>query len=159
MPDLNEKFEKALATFIRSTKTSMSSAHACACYAIENFAKGNNPVLAQRFLDAMPKNYIRRAAFVKWLAAHSPVTIVDKKLAYVKDSKVKFDVKGAKSKKFWEYAPDMEDVIFTDEGLKADLVKLVKRYERDNYVPENDNAKNLLAEVKATVGNLKVKAA
>ena len=149
------KFDDTLAKFVRSTKDSMEAAWECAKMAITTFEEHGDLGQAQRFLEAMPKNYVRRAAFLKWLAAFSPVTMEKNKLIKDKaENATAFDLKAAFVKPFWDYAPDKEDVNWGTEDLKAQLKKLVARYEGEHYQANDNQAEEALGKVKNFVANL-----
>ena len=113
-------FDTRLATFVKSTKTSMAAALDCSIMAIEHFKAHGDLTYAQRFLDAMPKNYIRRAAFLKWLVAHAPITMESGKLIKDKsETAIEFNIEGAKKQPFWEFAPEVDAVLVSfDDAMK-----------------------------------------
>lgn len=157
MPKNNQgplTFDKALKGFVTSTTNSMKFARMCANLAISHFAEHGDVIYAQNFVDAMPKNYIRKAAFLKWLAAFSPVIMIDGKLAKDKaDTAVKFDVEEAHKVDFWDFAPDMEMVEFDQTDILKALKGALKKFENhEKYKPHDaatvirlEAAKNLLA--------------
>src|SRR3546814_10635520 len=76
-----EEFSKKLKLFIGATRNSMKYARECAEAGLRHFAEHGDTVFCQELLDAMPKNYVRRAAYLKWLSAHAPITMLENKLA------------------------------------------------------------------------------
>lgn len=151
----NVNFDKALAVFISSTKTSMEAALQCSHLAIKYFEEHGDLGQAQRFIDAMPKNYVRRTAFLKWLAAHAPVTMEQGKLIKDKsDNAIDWNVDAALIKPFWDFAPDKEDMHWGKDDLVAQINKLVKRYSGDKYVANDDVATAALAKVASMAATL-----
>lgn len=153
-------FDVALQRFMRSTAVSMASARMCAEMAIRHFEAHGDLSLAQRFYDAIANgkanNYVRKAAFVKWLAAHSPVTMAGG--IFKKDTKetaVQFNVKKACEKSFWEYAPDPEAIVFEATDVVKMISNVVKRLSNDEKAkPLDDKAKEALSKVKAFAASL-----
>lgn len=155
-------FEGAYAVFVRSTKASMDAARACAEHAIRHFEKHGDLSQAQRFLDGMKEhshNYVRRGAFVKWLAAHSPVTMEAGK--FVKDKRetaMPFNLEAALKLPFWSFAPDNEELFVDNEDAFKRFLAACKFFQRDKVhcTPE---VKALADQVKAIVEAAKAKAA
>lgn len=146
------QFDKALHGFVRSTKDSMKYARLCAEMGIAHFAEHGNTIWLQRFMDAMPANYTRRQAYLRWLVAFAPIAMVKNKL--VKDTSENasaLDVPGAVKKPFWEFAPEAPMVDFSADDLKAALVNLVKRYSGKRYTAADADATQLLAKIEGVV--------
>lgn len=158
MPE-NLTFDAALKQFVKSTKSSMVYAKACANMAIQHFQEHGDLCHAQSFLDAMPANYVRRVAFMKWLTAHSPATLGEavkgegRKL--IKDKSpdaVAFDVEGALAVDFWEFAPDLEVISFNGQTIDQALRAVIKRFRNVNrYLPEAETALKHLDEVEGAI--------
>jgi hypothetical protein len=147
MSNVKSQFEKLLATFKKTTQQSMDAARALANIAIEQFADHGNLSYAQSFLEAMPKNYIRRAAFLKWLGDHAPITM-DKDGHLVKDKSpnaTELDVVGAVKTPFWEYAPDPEQVYFGAQDVVVALRRAAAKFTKDRYHAASDKARETLA--------------
>lgn len=152
------EFDTALVTFTDAISTAMDAALICSLLAILHYAEHDNLNWCQKFLDAMPKNFTRRSAYLKWLAAHSPITIEDGKLKKDKaDDAVKFNVSAAKAKPFWEFAPDQEDVILTDADAFKRLMVAIKFFRRDN-VKSSDKIKTLVNGIEVLVDTAKSQA-
>lgn len=148
-------FDETLAVFVSATAKSMEAALLCSHLAIQYFAEFGDLGQAQRFLDAMPKNYVRRAAFLKWLAAHAPVTMEKGKL--IKDhseNAADWNVDVALIKPFWDFAPDKEDIQWGKDDLVSQLNKLIKRYSADRYVANDDVAAQSLGKLEKFAANL-----
>lgn len=149
------KFEARLRTFVNSTKTAMKAALDCANMSIAHFEEHGDLSYAQKFFDAMPKNYVRRMAFVQWLAAFSPVTM--EKGKFIKDKHedaVEFNVKIAHSQSFWDYAPDPEEIHWGKADLVAQVKSLITRYKGDRYVANDDQSEEALGKLENLVVNL-----
>lgn len=153
--DSQALFTKHLDAFVGAIKASMEHALICAVMAIEHYAAHEDLSYCQRFLDAMPKNFTRRTAFLKWLAAHSPITIEDGKLKKDKaDDAVPFNVEAAKAKPFWEFAPDQEDIVLSDNDAFKRLMQAIKYFRRDN-VTTTERTTQLVNEVEKLVDTAK----
>lgn len=145
-------FDKALAKFVSATKDSMTNARLCAEMAIAHFAEHGNTIWLQRFFDAMPQNWTRKQAFLKWAVAHSPLAMVNKK--FIKDTSetaMPFNIEDAVKKPFWDFAPEMEPISYSADDLKAALVNLVKRYQGKRYLPTDQDAMQELARIEGMV--------
>src|SRR3990167_8408874 len=121
-----EDFTKTLKVFKSLTGKTMALARQLSEAAIGHFAEHGDLVYAQEFLDAMPKNYLRRVAFLKWLAAFSPIKMEGEKL--LKDKRpeaVEFNLDGAKKLPFWDFAPDPEQITFSYDDVIVALHKTV----------------------------------
>lgn len=150
----NQAFEKALNTFVTSTKATMEAAASCANLSIEIFAENGDLSQAQKFLDAMDKvgrNFVRRNAFLKWMGDHSPLAMKEGKLVKDKsDSANAFRLEAAVAVNFWDYDPPEADITdFTSENLAKALQAVINRYSNENkFVAKNKAAELML--VKAT---------
>ena len=148
-------FATNLDKFKKAASQTMKLALALANYSIVTFEKHGDLGAAQRFLDAMPKNFIRRAAYLKWLAAHSPLTMEQGQLKKDKsEDATAFDVEGALQVSFWDFAPDQEDIVFEGPTLVAELNRVIKKYKGDKYAPKDDAAKDILAKAERLVGTI-----
>lgn len=149
--ETKQRFDDTLKVFVLSIKDAMKAAKECSIMALEHYAEHDNLNWCQKFLDAMPKNFTRKAAYVKWLAAHSPITMVDGKFKKDKaDDAVKFDLEGARKKVFWDYAPANEDILLTDAQAFAKLMTAIKYFRRDS-VKTTETVKALVNEVEKLV--------
>lgn len=149
-------FDKALKGFTASTKSSMEHALACALLSLTHFEAHGDTSQIQRFHDAMPKDYARRAAYLLWLRDHSPLTTKDGK--FVKDTTEAarpFNLDAAKAKPFWEYAPEREQVAFGANDVVVALERAVKRFKGEKKHAADDKATAILALAEAAVATLK----
>jgi hypothetical protein len=151
----NISFDARLIAFVKATKSSMAAALDCSKLAILHFEQHGDLSYAQRFLEAMPKNYVRRVAFVKWLAAHAPVLVEQAKLVKDKgENAVPFNTKAALAMPFWEYAPDQEDIIVTSEDAFKKFQAAVKFFRRDNVKMKDEAGKKLVDAVDSLIKNM-----
>lgn len=145
-------FDSALLSFISATTKGKKYARQCAEMAITHFKEHGDTIYCQRFLEAIEKhgkNYVRRAAYLNWLAAHSPIALEKGKLVKAKGDKAKqFDLDGALSTPFWEFAPEKETVIWDSDDFLAGLFAYINRYAKgDKRKAANDEAEATLKAV------------
>ena len=129
MADMKKKFEDLLEIFIKSTAQSMEAASDLAIITIKQFELDGNLALAQRFLEAMPKNYLRRQAYLAWLCDHSPAKLEDGTLRKDKspDSKP-FRVAVAEKVTFWEYLPEKETKNFGSNDVVVAMRHTINKF-------------------------------
>ena len=138
-------FTKNLVAFKKVTERSMELALVLSQAAILHFEEHGQLHYCQEFLDAMPNNYSRKPAFLKWLAAHSPITMVDGKLKKDKAENAQaFNTAGAMKKPFWEFAPDKEQVIFGSDDVVIELHKVLKRFANGKRYAASPEGKHAL---------------
>ena len=145
-------FDQALNTFSRSIKTSMTAARECSNLAIEAFAEHGDLSLAQRFFDAMPNNYVRKTAFVEWMAHFSPVTFEKGKFTKDKsDDAIEFDVPHAMLSAFWEWKPDaaLALLLKDDDAFKKAMAFV--NYVRKDKVKASAHVEKLADGIEALV--------
>lgn len=154
-------FDKALKGFVASISKSMTFARECAEMAIRHFQEHGDVTYLQRFRDAMPENYSRRAAFDLWMRDHSPITMKDKRLVKDNSETAKpFNIDGACAKPFWDYAPEREQVAFGADDVVISIERVLHRFENTKkYKPADDAAQARLDLAKAAIANLKTAAA
>lgn len=147
-------FDVALTRYKSNVKLAMQYARLCSEMAIDHFAKTGDITYCQRFFDAMPANYERRNAFVKWLVAHSPAKLEKGKFSKDKsESASPFDVAKAKAKPFWEFSPETPLTNFSAADLIKGVVLLVKRFEGQHAADEQaTQLLNRVKEFSATLG-------
>lgn len=144
VPELmtTEQFETRLASFSKAIKTSQNAARDCAEQALLQFHKHGSLAFAEKFYAAMPKNFVRRAAFLKWMKDHSPFTVVEGTMKKDKSNDAaEWDIEGALSAPFWDYAPDPEQVYFGSDDVVVALRRTLKRYQsNENYHAASERA-------------------
>lgn len=141
-------FDKTLKLFVSSTKRSMLYARQLAEYSFDQFEQGGNLAPAQTFFDEMGKtgkNYVRRMAFIKWMADNSPLKIEKGKLTKDKsEDATPFNRKAAMATPFWEANPDPEQVPFSALIVTKRLKGVIKSLEGERYKAEDEKAKKAL---------------
>ena len=142
MKDLKtiDDFDARLKVYVRSTKTTMNAARSLAEFSILHFEKCGDLGPAQRFYDAMVKNYSRQPAFRVWIMAHAPV-MQDETKKFKKDKSEDakpFDVAEALKMPFWDFAPEMEPVNFSIEDITKAILATLKKFEGPKYHAENE---------------------
>lgn len=149
-------FDEALASYVKATSLSMIAATECSRLAITQFETDGDLGYCQRFHDAMPKNYARRVAFIKWLMAFSPVAYAGGKLTKDKAADAaKFDLEGAFKEDFWNYAPEIEVIEYMADDVILALQNVLKKFDGNRYSAKNDAAALKVAAAKTLVANLK----
>ncbi len=153
-----EALEIALKGFHGSTQASMRFARECAELSIMQFEDHGDLQFVYDFLSAIEKsgkNYVRKAAYISWLAAHAPIAFDKDKKRLVKDKKANataFNIEKAIAKPFWEFKPDTEVALFTKLDLLRALEGTVKRYENGNkFKAANEATENMLIKAKAAI--------
>jgi len=145
------KFQVALDGFIKATQNSKQYAKECSQLAFEQFAEHGNLSMAQQFFDAMAthgNNYVRKAAFAKWLMFYAPVGF--EKGKFFKDKKRKDQechTVEAFKKDFWDFAPDKEKIVFDTTMVLQQLDRLVKRFRSDNYTAADKKDAELVTKI------------
>lgn len=132
---------KTLKAFKALTAKSMGLARSLSEAAIAHFEAHGDLVYCQELYDVMPKNYVRRVAFVKWLAKYAPVILIENKLLKDKGPEaVPFDLKGANAKPFWEAIPNTEQVTFVFDDVVKALKATAHKFRKDRYNPSDAKA-------------------
>jgi hypothetical protein len=138
MADVTKKFEGLLKTFVESTNISQDAAEQLSWITIEEFERTGNLSLAQRFLEAMPENYIRRQAYLQWLADFSPLEMDGNVLKKDKRSSArKFDVESAKAIKFWMHKKESKAVsFFSADSVVVAIEQAAGKFNGSRFVPQ-----------------------
>ena len=158
--NVREAFEALLATFVQSTQQSMDAARELANIAIQQFAEHGDLSYAQNFLEAMPKNYIRRVAFLRWLCDHAPVTMDTSTGRLIKDKDPEatpLNVEQAVQTAFWDYAPDPEQINFGANDVVVALRRVTAKFRNKRHRAASDKARDVLAMVDSFVEELESK--
>jgi len=130
------KFDRLLGDFKKATASSMDLARVLSHMAIEHACKHGNLSYAQKFVDAMPINYLRKTAFVEWMKAFYPLAVAGSiKTGYIltKDKSpeaIEPNLEGALKVDFWDFAPEAETINFGQaevfKAVRATLNKFSK---------------------------------
>lgn len=148
-------FHDYLKGFVRSTALSMKYAEKCAQLGLEHFAECGDVVYCQAFLDAMPKNYVRRAAYMKWLFEFSPIIYDEGKLVKDKGKDAReLRLKEAFAEPFWDFAPDPEIVQVTQQAIINRLKGVLKSYHNEKRFKTDKASEKLLAAAEKKIGEL-----
>lgn len=151
-------FDDALTSFRNATASSMEYARLCANMAYEHFRDTGDVVYAERFvteIDNSAKNYIRKTAFLKWLAAHAPVRVEKGRLFKDKSENATPWNDKALEISFWDFAPEKEAVIFGPEELLKALTRTISRFRDEKHVAKDENALDMLNRADAAINGLK----
>ena len=135
-------FAKRLAAMKSTQKRLQGQLLALSIFTIEHFEAHGDLSPAQQLHDEMAKNFTRRPAYIKWLAAHAPVEIVKGQFKKDKSATAKpFNLEGALAKPFWDFAPEQDPVPYTLDDIKASVLRALKPYENEKrYVKNTDQA-------------------
>lgn len=146
------KFDDLLAQFVKTKHSAQDYALTLSEMAIDQYAGHGDLSYCQRFHDAMPRNFARRVAFLRWLDAFSPIVveggIIKKDRS---ENATEFNLEGAKAKPFWQFAPDTEQITFTVNDIVTQLKQVVRRNGNDNHKPEDETAAAALKAADAAV--------
>lgn len=130
-PSLTKQFKAALATYKRDVEASMASAVVASQLAMRHAKTHGDAVFLQRMHDAIPKNYGRRDAFVRWVDKYSPFTI--RAGLFVKDEKrtdAAWNLDEAFKIAFYDATPVPQILDITGDTIYKGLDSLVKRAEK-----------------------------
>ena len=152
-------FSANLDTFKRLTVDGMASARLCAEMALTHFAKTGDVVYLQNMLDVIEKegkNYVRKAAFLSWAIAFSPLTSEKGKLRKDKSKDANpFNLLKAEEKPFWEFAPEKEAVAFGYNDVVVKLKAVIKSYKDEKkFHAASEKATELVSTVEKFVAGL-----
>jgi hypothetical protein len=142
-------FKQALLNYTKATTDSMRWAKQCADMAILHFEEHGDLCYAQAFYDAIPNNYGRGVAFLKWMAEFSPmqVTSQGKKRVLSKDTvraekegDDAFNTEKALETPYWDFAPDKEQYVYEEADVIKLMDRVVKRLENTEKSAPKDEA-------------------
>ena len=160
--NIRKTFETLLAQFVKSTSDSMEAARELANITISQFDEHGDLSFAQSFVDAMPGNYIRRVAYLSWLADYSPLIVEGGAKDGYKLSKDKspeaneFNVAVATAISFWEYKPEPEQIHFGQNDVVKALKAAVRKFGKDRYHASSDQATLAVSAAKDMITELEV---
>lgn len=161
----NQKFELYLSRAEKSVKGVAVNYRKAAIIALIEFEKSGNLSLCQRIMDSMKHTeragVVKRSGFVTWLFTFSPATwgLNDKGKpdlkSFVKDkgdNAVGFDVPGALRTDFWTLsANNDEEVLFTGEAVWEAVVRVVKKFKRENHKADDPSGTKAISDLEAVV--------
>lgn len=149
-------FDQLIGKFRVATQASLELAETLSKMALTHFKEHGDTAYINRFLDAMPKNYLRRGAFEKWCKDFSPLMKVDGVFVKDKSEKAnKFNLEEAFKKPFWEHNPDREVVFWEETDIVVSLQRALKRFDNTkSFKPANAKATKALEHFKSMVNQL-----
>lgn len=153
-----KSFEAGVKSFVSSINRSKFLAQWLANEAIQHFYDHGDVSKCQTLLNTFEehgKNFVRKAAFMKWLKEFSPIDMKEGKLK--KKEGGEFDeslIAKAKETPFWEYSPDPEDVVFEFDDVVQDLNRVLKKYAGERYKPASEDDVQRLKDLETKVHRL-----
>jgi len=153
-------FDALLKKFVSLTNGSMEAAQELANMSIRQFEEHGSLSYAQAFVDAMPRNYIRREAYLSWLGTYSPLTVGGSAKDGYNLSKDKgdeatdFNIGVAEAISFWEFKPIQEDVTFGSTDVVKALRGVIRKFGKDRYKAASNQATLAVASAKNMVDEL-----
>ncbi len=157
-------FDLALADFVSSTTKSMDSALMATNLAIVHYFNTGDLSYCQRFLDAIPKNYVRRTAYLSWLHAFAPILLQKDRLYKDKSTEAatRFGsdenhpmsedfLLQALAKSFWDFKPEPEIISMGEDDIIGNLLKGVNTLRGKRYDLTDEAIVKLGAAEKALV--------
>lgn len=139
-----ETWSKKLGAFKLGNASIMALALELSPDALLHFNIHGDVIRLNEFLEAIPENFGRRAAFVKWAADHAPLGmkegkfVKDKKKAEAlgwdkEDGKVKAELfEKSKLKSFWDYVPAPKPVILSADDAVQNVYSLIARMRKND---------------------------
>jgi len=166
-------FDKLLAVFVKSTRESMDAALELANMCILHYAgptkdgeKAGDTSMAEKFVNAMPKNYIRQVAFLDWMRFHSPLKVTGNVEDGFKLSKDKspeavkrgWRVDAAILTPFWEFKKADQEVkpFGSNDVVKALRASLKKFEDGEKFEASSKFATLAVADAKGMINKLAV---
>ena len=153
-----EVFEQSMRIFIKSTATSMRTALKLSQMGLEHFAECGDTIWLQRFHDAMPKNFHRRVAFVKWAQTFAPISFEENKFSKDKSEDAnELDLVGAMKTTFWDFTSETPLAFWKDADLIQALEREIKKREGKKQVAADAAAVSALKDLRAYVERAKTR--
>lgn len=173
MADNSNKFDEAfnahMEGFKVTTGQSMGHARELANMAISVFAESGNLSYAERFvgaIDSHAKDYVRKQAFLAWLAYHSPIEVDENGtvvLPLKKDKsegwEARFKVEAAHLTSFWEFKREAPIKAFGSTDVIKALNAAVTKFENGNKYRSEGIGNQVVAEASLMIAELKIKVA
>lgn len=147
--------EQAIVLWSKATANAKALARFISEEALKHFKEHNNTAKLQLFLDAMErhgKNYVRVAAYKKWMLVHAPITMLDGRLVVDKSREWDEEVYlKAFIEPYWDFAPDPENVDFGATDVINTAIASLKKFDKDNYIAKDDAATAKVAAVRSAL--------
>jgi hypothetical protein len=158
--NFKDTFAALIVSFIDATKTSMQAAGELANMSISVFAENGDLSYAETFIKAMNdhgKDYVRKQAFLAWLAFHSPVQVDDNGNVVEplkKDKRVdarSFMVAEAHAISFWAFKPETPIKMFYAESVVSAMRQALKKFDGDKWEAGSAAARDLVRQANKAI--------
>ena len=158
--NFKDTFAALIVSFIDATKTSMQAANELANMSISVFAENGDLSYAETFIKAMNdhgKDYVRKQAFLAWLAFHSPVQVDDNGnvIEPLKKDKSEdardFMVAEAHAVSFWTFKPETPIKMFYAESVVAAMRQSLKKFGGDKWEAGSEAARELVLQANKAI--------
>lgn len=141
-------FEQALQEFVGSTNQSMRSARLATELAMVHYYNTGDLSQCQKFLDSIPKNYVRLSAYKSWLGTYCPCKIENGRLFKDKSPATTEYFGGtadhpmsenwllkALAISFWDHKPEPDDIALSEGDVIKLILKTVAKMRGERYIP------------------------
>lgn len=150
------KIGAAIGAINKSGKALSAKVHLVACSILVHAADCGDHDKLNKLYHALPGS-IRKADFVRWVLAHSPLNFDKKSGRFIKAKKTdrEYDPAGAYAVPFWEYSADKDtpEKPFDDiAAIKALLKRRDKAVEEGRKVNKTDDTDKAINALRALVG-------
>jgi hypothetical protein len=158
--DFKATFAALIETFIRATIDGKVAAQELANMAISVFADNGDLSYAETFIKAMNehgKDYVRKQAFLAWLAFHSPVQVDDNgnvveplKKDKSEDAR-EFAIAEALAVSFWAFKPETPIKMFYAESVVSAMRQSLKKFGGDKWEAGSEAARDLVRQANKAI--------
>ena len=135
-PTNEDEFGVRLKAFKKSIKHAMDACRDCAEFALEHYKKSGDLFPMQQLHDAIPKDYGRRPALVRWACHFGNISLEtgtfkkDHNHPTVKEM-ADIDLEAAWAKPFWEFAPEKQIDNYTITDVVKGIDAVFSRFENE----------------------------
>lgn len=155
----NETFKTKLEELKKALGSSMALARELAEAALSIFEQDGNLNYITDLTNALPANFGRQAALIKWFRDHSPSVVTSDKNSNTyswKKNKTEgatpFNVEEACKTAFWDYAPDTSVKLFASSDIDKRLLGVIKSFKDESKnKPMNAKAVEHLSELERVI--------
>jgi hypothetical protein len=158
--NFKETFAALIATFIDATISGKAAAQELANMAISVFAENGDLSYAETFIKAMNdhgKDYVRKQAFLAWLAFHSPVQVDDNgnvveplKKDKTEDAR-EFAIAEALAVSFWAFKPETPIKMFYADSVVSAMRQSLKKFSGDKWEAGSEVARELVSQANKAI--------
>jgi hypothetical protein len=158
--DFKATFAALIETFIRVTIDGKVAAQELANMAISVFADNGDLSYAETFIKAMNehgKDYVRKQAFLSWLAFHSPVQVDDNgnvveplKKDKSEDAR-EFAIAEALAVSFWTFKPETPIKMFYAESVVSVMRQSLKKFDSPKWEAGSEAARDLVRQANKAI--------